>query len=227
MVHKEPRSSSPELGVFQQGQLIRVSDAPVRDLVGAAWYRTRLPDGKIGYISIRDIRLATVQQMQTENGIDVNAGDGGADPGGSGWLFTVRGMGLGAAEFLNYTIGTSYEGEVSMNLGWGLRGYARRRFALGAAYVGFGDTSLILGSFVSRLFTESRTEPEVRVRLGMEPETNALCGGLNFGLRWPFSLMTGAHLSGYVEGSGLMIFRDGGANAVPIASLGAGIGLHF
>jgi hypothetical protein len=116
---------------------------------------------------------------------------------------------------------------VALNLGWGLRGYVRRRFAVGAAYVAFGDTSIALGSFVTRLFTESRAEPEVRVRLGLEPETKSICGGLNFGLRWPFSLVAGAHLSGYVEGAGLMIFRDGGANAVPIASLGAGIGLHF
>ena len=226
-VRKEPRSSAESVGQLFQGQAIRVSEQPVRDLLGNAWYRTKVPNGAYGYINVRDIHLSDVEQLQQMHGIDPDAGGNGYDPSGAGWTISARGLYMGAAEFLNYSVGTSYEGELAVNLGWGSRGYSRRKFALGGAYVGFGDTSLILGSFVTRLYSDARAEPEVRVRGGIEMETGAIAAGVNLAMRLPFSLVAGAHFSGYVEGAGLMIFRESGANAVPIASLGVGLALHL
>jgi hypothetical protein len=136
-------------------------------------------------------------------------------------------MGLGGIDSNVSQPAVAFEGELTSILEFGERGYARRHYSLGAAYLSYDESKFAMLSFVTRIFSESRSEPEVRIRAGMEGSTGSFAAGLNLGYRWPFSLVAGAHVSGYVEGSGICVLLDGGKNPTAVGTLGVGLGFHF
>jgi len=220
-VREKPRAESTELGAFAEGEVLQVSEKPVKDRSGQSWYKVRTKDGKFGFIEISAIEVSDIKRERTERGIDELATDGGADPVGSGWTVTLRGLALGAYDVYDQTGSFSYDAEASMNLGWGQKGYVRRQWGMGVGFTSVERTQLIALSLIYRFYTDWRSEPEIRLRAGLLGDEAA--GGFAFAVRFPFSLVSGAHLSGYAEIASFGSIRS----PVIFGTAGAGLALHF
>jgi dATP pyrophosphohydrolase len=220
-VHELPRSESPELSTFAEGDIVQVSDKPVRDRLGQSWYKVRTKEGRFGFIAVSTIEVSEIKQERVTRGIDEFGTVSGNDPAGSGWTFSVRGLALGGYRVYEEDFSFTYDAEVAFNLGWSEKGYARRRWGLGASLTSSEPIQFMAVSLIHRFFTETWSEPEVRLRVGLL--AGELASGFSFGIRFPFSLVSGAHLSGYAEVS------VAGAVFAPVifGTAGAGLALHF
>ena len=231
-VFQLPSATSSKLGNLPKNSPIRLSNQTVRDMQGEVWYKTRLVSGEFGYVRAksvrplelnRDLRDAGLSELATARGMDES--DPEKDPGSSrGWIFVLRAMGLGAYESNSKSYGAGGEGEVSVSLLPFAQGYLRRMFSGGVVYQLLPKETVIGGSLIYRLYMETSAEPELRLRVGQGLTSGSLVIGGNFGVRYPFSLDSGAHFSGYLELGGLGSLKA----KAPVHVFGsAGVGFHF
>jgi 8-oxo-dGTP pyrophosphatase MutT (NUDIX family) len=217
---EKPRSQAHSMGSFAQGEEVLVSDQPVRDRESQSWYKVKTKEGRFGYIPMSAIELVSLKKELAERGIDSRAAAEGA-----GWTIGVRALGLGVYQLPIEEATYAIDAEVSTILGFGEKGFARRRFGVGLGYFGVGDSASILATLISRIYTDSRGEPEIRLRAGLNQ--GQFVAGFAVGYRWPFSLVAGAHVSGYVEASGLSSFPIPSPQPVGVVAVGTGLAFHF
>jgi uncharacterized protein YgiM (DUF1202 family) len=227
-VHQYPNITSPVLTKLTHDEELPVSSTMVRDVNEAFyWYKIRLPSGEYGYVQADRITAEGNLNLAKYQGVDMNAVDRELREGYV-WLIALRGMGIAGYQVSEPQTGLlGAEGELSVCLRLGQRGYARRQFALGAAFQKVRDGQAILGSFIYRVFSSTRTEPELRLRGGVAQgaggsSTGVL--GLSAGARYPFSLGHGFHLAGYIEGGFLAPITTGASFQLQAST---GLGFHF
>lgn len=225
-VYQYPNPSSPLLATLAAGTLIPASSEMVRDVTlnREYWYKVRLETGEYGYARADRLQTEGSLDLAKEKGIDLDAVN--ALPREElPWTFALRTMVIGGYRLTEPQSGLlGGEGELSVCLLLDERAYARRRLALGAAIQQVGAGSVALGSFIYRVFADSRAEPEIRIRSGVDLTAGGGVAGLSVGVRHPFSTTYGSHLAGYLEAGFLAPF----SREVPFRVLAsAGLGFHF
>ena len=224
-VHQYPNLTSPQISTLSADTMLPVSTDMVRDVNESFyWYKIRLETGEYGYVQANRIQTEGNLEAAKDQGIDVDAVD--AVPREEHpWTFALRAMGIGGYQVSEPQTGLlGAEVELSSCLRLGQRAYARRQFGLGAALQMIRESQIVLGSFIYRIFSDSRTEPEVRLRGGVDTTDSFGVLGLSAGLRHPFSTTYKAHLAGYVEAGFLAPLAKGAAFRVHGS---AGLGFHF
>jgi hypothetical protein len=229
-VHQFPNASSPLLGSLPKESKIRMSSEVVRDSRGEYWYKTRLTSGEMGYVRAADVKGEELEKELKAAGVTPShAPSEDPDEGILPWTFVVRVMGLGGYSTgptgLTGGLEGGGEGELSMSAFPASHGYRHRMLSIGAAaqYLSYQETAL-LASVIIRFFSEGRAEPELRLRVGDGLTSSSLLFGVNFGVRYPFSLDSNSLFCGYLEGGAL-----GAASTTVPAHIfvSAGLGYHF
>ena len=227
-VHQLPNSTSPQLTVLSKDTVIKISSDFVRDMRGEYWYKMRLITGDFGYVRARDVRPALLDRALREAGMDTVRGQPHEDDGkGEPTTVTLRAMGIIGYEFNSKVIepGGEVEGAVSL-FSWGHESGGRGQgMIMGGGAVQILSTEFVVaGSLIYRFYTESRLEPELRIRGGYGITSGSVVGGANFGVRYPFSLDSEEHFDGYLEAGALGSFAD----TAPVHIFGSlGVGYHF
>jgi len=224
-VFQYPNPTSPRLGTLAKGQRVPLSNQMVQGARGFYWYKVRLPNGEMGYSVADSIRADAQIEDLRSSGLDL-AGVPGKELDDQGWAFSVRAMGLGGWRTLAKTTTFGGEAEASVSPFLNDRGYARRRFAVGAFYATGRELSLVGGSLIYRVFSEgSLVEPELRLRVGKETVKDYLGLGFAAGMRHPLTLSPSPQIAFSWEAGFLFSITRGKRDI--LASASAGIGFYF
>ncbi|MGK5084166.1 SH3 domain-containing protein [Bdellovibrionota bacterium FG-1] len=225
-VHQMAGLNSPVLGVLARDTALKISSGLLKDAHGEYWYKMRMESGVLGYVQAKDVAPEKLDEALKGTGhqpLSVKQ----SEPVNEGRLpsiFLIRAMGVGGYEFTSDGFEAGFDGEFSVSLLPFSHGYRHRMLSLGVAVESLWTDTSLMGSFIYRIYSGSRVEPEVRVRFGQGLNSSSLVVGGNFGVDYPFSLDSGAHLSGYVEAGVLTGINSGAPTHVSVL---AGLGFHF
>ena len=222
VVHQLPDLDSEELMVFKRNAPLVVSSGQILDSGQDNWfYKVQIAPQKYGYILASDI--LTLELHQGFHDAGVGSDDSETVSGEGPWWFLLRGMGIAGLDTASATR-FGGEGEFSVCVPFAAQGYFRRMVSIGGAYLSVGSEPVLAGTFIFRIYQESRVEPELRLRLGVGTHTSSMSAGGSFGIAYPFSLYFATHLSGYLEAGALTGLT---ASSVAVFWGSAGLGLHF
>lgn len=220
-LHEMPDPTSPVLQTLGKGEKLVVSSSMVQGSDGSAWHKAKLENGLLGYVHAKDILTAELVGHIHEAQLDFDGPEDLLRPGS--WCFSLRGMGAGGFLVDPQEAGFGGEGEASVCIPIAREGYRRRMLSVGGAYVLLGDLNYMAGSLIFRVYTDSFTEPEFRLRAGVL-DGGDLAGAFHLGVRHVFGPPGRVFLSGYFEVAGLSTLKTEPVQAVWAAF---GLGLHF
>lgn len=223
-LYLHPTLGAQKIASLSQHTQIFASSKMVKDSEENYWYKVLSPSGKFGYVLANDLRTQETVRDLASVGIGKIASEDESNIAHQDkpWCFVLRGMALGGYQSSQFVF--SPEAEGTFCIPFESHGYLHRIFSIGAAIIPFSGNTIFAGSFVGRLFLNSRIEPELRVRLGRSLGTDSFVAGLNVGLNYPFSLNYRHFWAGYLELGSIASLADSAQITVWGA---AGLGFHF
>ncbi|OFZ82001.1 MAG: hypothetical protein A2583_01300 [Bdellovibrionales bacterium RIFOXYD1_FULL_53_11] len=226
-IFHSPDKSSMVLTAVAGGTEVMVSDTAVRGKDGLFWRKIRAPGGQVGYIKSSDILPRSSPVVMREAGMQDLPRIGADAEGGHGdwqWRFTLRAMGIGGLQTRPSAWVVGGDGEFSYSFTRGERGYDNRRAALGVAASSFNRVLFVTLSVIYRVYTQSRAEPEIRLRMGRDLQSGRNGFGIEGGVRYPLALGSGPQVSLNLAGAALMLLSS---DSLVLYSMLAGLGFHI
>lgn len=232
-VYERPTLTSEVVGTLERGLRIDISTFSVQGPEGATWYKVRMPNGVLGYVRAGDLMSEDLQRERERSQHEFE-GPASLRDSGRSWCFTARALGLGAYTLDQAGEGSAAgeddgefspgaEGEVSTCIPFSSSGYLHRMLGLGAAYVWLPDDRYVLGSLIYRFYSDTLTEPELRLRAGLNTDSALVAGG-SVTIRRALSRPDTFFFSLYLDAGALLEVAEENSS---VFSIGLGIGAHF
>lgn len=203
-IYETPDHTSRVLEERELGAEVDISSSSMTDPHGRFWYKILTRDGRFGYIAANDVMTQSHMRLEAAAGLQAFEQSGRQAPKVWYWNFSFQMHGLVAYRSDSKATQPGGDFELAYNLLPRAEGYARRQFALGPALQLMGASTVPALSFVYRIYSPTRGEPEARIRVGRDLGLSQLYWGFSLGYRYPFATFAGYQISlGAAGGLGL------------------------